>query len=81
MSVPGSAYFCVTKSVNLLLPIDWLVWLNWFNAEFSPKRFWRGPRSQEVGEEGGDYSLHATTRMTPALRWSEMRAILMFHYL
>ena len=35
-------------------------WLNLFNAELSPKRFWRGPRSQEVGEEG-DYiylSLH-----------------------
>ena len=38
MSGPGSADFCVTKSVDLLLPIDWLVWLNWFNAEFSPKR-------------------------------------------
>ena len=27
-------------------------WLNVFNAELSPKRYWRGPRSQEVGEEG-----------------------------
>ena len=25
---------------------------NLFNAELSPKRYWRGPRSQEVGEEG-----------------------------
>ena len=29
---------------------DWV-----FNAELSPKRYWRGPRSQEVGEEG-DFS-------------------------
>ena len=28
---------------------------------------WRGPRSQEVGEEG-DYTLAATTTMTPTLR-------------
>ena len=71
MSGPGSAdhSFCVTKSVDRLLPIEWLVWLNLFNAEFSPKRYWRGPRSQELGEEGAnDYSLHATTRMTPALK-------------
>ena len=28
----------------------WLVgWLNWFNVELSPKRYWRGPKSQEVG--------------------------------
>ena len=27
------------------------VWLDLFNAELSPKRCWRGPRSQEVGEE------------------------------
>ena len=30
-------------------------WLKWFNAELSPTRYWRGPRSQEVGEEG-DYA-------------------------
>ena len=23
-------------------------WLNWFNAELSPKTHWRGPRSQKV---------------------------------
>ena len=28
-------------------------WLNMFNAELSPKRYWWGPKSQEVGEEGG----------------------------
>ena len=33
----------------------WLVGrLNCFNAELSPKRYWRGPRSREMGEEG-DY--------------------------
>ena len=33
-----------------------------------------------VGEEGDyTYRYTATTRMTPALRWAEMRAILMFH--
>ena len=36
-----------------------LVWLNLSNPELSPKRFWRGPRSQEVGEEG-DYIPNAT---------------------
>ena len=41
-------------------------WLNVFNAELSPKRYRRGPRSQEVGEEGmevgeeGDYIPNAT---------------------
>ena len=34
-------------------------------------------------EEDGDHipiaTLAVTTRMTPALRWSTMRAILMFH--
>ena len=53
-------------------------WLNLFNGELSLKRYWRGPRFQEVGEEGeeGDYlTLHFTTRMSPALRWAAMRAI------
>ena len=45
----------------------------------------RGKRGMEVGEEG-DYKLYtyrytATTRMTPALRWAAMRAILMLHSL
>ena len=31
------------------------IWLDLFNAELSPKRYWRGPGSQEVGEEG-DYT-------------------------
>ena len=36
----------------------------------------------EVGEEGNYYIYRyiVTTRMTPALRWKAMRAILMFHY-
>ena len=35
----------------------------------------------EVGEEGDCYNYRytVTTRMTPALRWAVMRAILMFH--
>ena len=35
----------------------------------------------EVGEEGDYYTYRYTdtTRMTPALRWAVMRAILMFH--
>ena len=34
----------------------------------------------EVGEEGDYYNYRytVTTRMTPALRWAAMRAILMF---
>ena len=33
------------------------------------------------GRRGGRYTYRYTviTRMTPALRWAEMRAILMFH--
>jgi len=40
----------------------------------------RGKGGMEVGEEG-DYIpiIEVTTRMTPALRWPAMRAILMFH--
>ena len=35
----------------------------------------------EVGEEGDYYTYRytVTTRMNPALRWTVMRAILMFH--
>ena len=29
-----------------------LVWLRFFNPELSLKKYWRGPRSQGVGEEG-----------------------------
>ena len=41
----------------------------------------KGEGVMEVGVEG-DYSTNrytVTTRMTPALRWAAMRAILMFH--
>ena len=47
-----------------------VVWLNWFNAELSPKRYWgwgggggggRGPRSQ-AGEDG---IIPNTTLSTP----------------
>ena len=27
-----------------------VLWLNWFNAELSPKRYWLGLRSKEVGK-------------------------------
>ena len=33
----------------------------------------------EVGEEGDTYRNTVTSRMTAALRWTAMRAILMFH--
>ena len=33
----------------------------------------------EMGEEGDYISIAVTTRMTSALRWATMRAILMFH--
>ena len=51
-------------------------------AELPPKRYWRGPKSQDLGEEGDynyNYCYIATTRMTPALRWAVMRASLTFH--
>ena len=32
----------------------------------------------EMGEEGDTYRYNDTTRMTPALKWAAMRAILMF---
>ena len=44
-------------------------WLSMFNAQLSAKNFGRGPRSQEVWEEGDStvYRYTVTTRMTPAL--------------
>ena len=31
--------------------VPYLCWLvNWFHAELSPKEYWRGPGSQEVGK-------------------------------
>ena len=58
-------------------PGDWLVKLVRFSAELSPKKFWLGPRSQEVGgEKGRLYTV--IIRMTPALKWAAMRTILMF---
>ena len=36
----------------MLLARVMLVWFKLLNAELSPKRYWRRPRSQEVGEEG-----------------------------
>ena len=41
----------------------------------------KGEGGMEVGEEGDYYTYRytVTTRMTPALRWAVMRAILMFY--
>ena len=57
------------------------VWLNVFNAKWSPKRQWRGLRSQEVGqkETKPNTVYTVTTTMTPALRWAVMKASLRFH--
>ena len=47
------------------MPVSGMVsWLNLFSGELSLKRYWWGPRSQEVGEEG-DYAYGYTvpTRM------------------
>ena len=51
------------------------------NAELSLKRWWRGPRSQEVGEEGDYLTLHCHHQNDPALRRAAMRVVLMFHQL
>ena len=46
-------------------------WLNMFNADLFPKRYWRGPRSRDVGAGGGGGGCYTvSTRMTPALRFS-----------
>ena len=44
-------------------------------------QFIRGEGVLEVGGKGDYYTYHyiVTTRMTLALRWAVMRAILMFH--
>ena len=54
-----------------------------FNIHTNHKAYYgRGEGGMEVGEEG-DYihiaTLSPLTRMTAALRWAAMRAILMFH--
>ena len=47
---------CRLRRDMRLALVGWLGgWLTWFNAELSPKRYWSGSRSQEVGEEG-DYT-------------------------
>ena len=53
--------------------------LDLLKADLSLKRYWWGPGSQEVGERRE--TIHTrrhtvTTRMTPALRWAAMRAII-----
>ena len=44
--------FITFRSISLKLKPSCLIWLNVFNADVSPKRYWLGPRSQEgVGRE------------------------------
>ena len=53
-----------------------LVWFNLFIAELSQKRYWRGPKSQEVVGGSLYLTLHCDNQNnTPALRWAAMRAI------
>ena len=69
------------RSQAYSVSLCWLVgWINWIEAKLSPKRYWQGPRSQEVGEER-EYAYRYTviTRMTPAFRLAAMKAVLMFH--
>ena len=40
------------KQKRTLVTIEWFGWLNAFNAELSPKRYWHRPGFQE--EEEGD---------------------------
>ena len=53
--------------------------LNMFSAEVSPKRYWRGPRSQEMGEKGDYLTLHCHHQELFPLRWAAVKAILMCH--
>ena len=55
-------------------------WLNVINAQLSPERYKRGPRSKEVGGRRGRPYLtliHCHHQNDSALRWVAMRAILM----
>ena len=53
--VAYSSHIPVGNTIGWL--VGWLAgcWLKFFKAELSPKRYWRGPRPQVVGEEG-DYA-------------------------
>ena len=52
--------------------------LNLFSAELSLKRYWRGPRSQEVGEKELYLTLNCHHQSDSALRWAVMIVVLMF---
>ena len=43
------------------------MWIYLFNIDLPPKRYWRRPRSQEVGEKGGTICL--MLHCLPALEW------------
>ena len=65
----------------LIFGVQDLCSLALFKAALSPERHWRGPRSQEVwGREGLYPTLHCHHQDSQsALRWSAVRAVLMFH--
>ena len=64
----------VVREVQKAIALGWF-WLNSFNAEMSSKAYW-----QPLGRWGRRrLTLYTvTTRMTPAVRWAAMRAILKF---
>ena len=43
-------FWFVSSSVVVVVVVVDFGRLNLFNAELSPKRYWRGPRSQELGQ-------------------------------
>ena len=73
----------------LALDLHMVGWLNSFNAELSPTRYWRGPISQDVGEERdyawhnchhqNDFCIKMGSQMTLAVRRAAMRGIRMFY--
>ena len=51
----GGTYVMLVPSAILLAKHKTSTWLDVLNAELFPKRYWRGSKPQEVGEEG-DYT-------------------------
>ena len=53
------------------------LFFNLFNAELSPKRYWQGPRSHNVGEEGDLHlTLHCHHHNDSAVTRTTVKAIL-----
>ena len=55
-----------------------LAFVNTFSAELSPKRSWRGPRSQEVVVGELRLPLHCHHQSDSALKWAVIIVVLMF---